>query len=126
MHANRIEVDALKEQIEVWKNKYTRALADYQNLEKRKEEERSQIVKYATGEVLERFFPILDTFERAQAHLHDPGLGLALKEFAAAFEEQGVVRLDVLGSEFDPHTMDCTEVVEGNENIVMEVVETGY
>ncbi len=115
-----------EEEVQAWKDKYMRALADYQNLEKRSREERLRIQSYAAESLLQRILPVVDTFERAQTHLKDPGLALAMKEFHAALSEQGVEKMDVLGKPFNPHEMDCVEVVTGKKDTVTDVLESGY
>ena len=116
-----------EEQTEEWKNKYVRALADYQNLEKRTYAEKEEIRKFAAESMLERLLPVLDSFEFAQKHLNDQGLTLALKEWYAFLAERGVQRIKTVGLEFDPHEMECIEVVEGDkDNEVAEEVRPGY
>lgn len=109
-----------------WKNKYLRALADYQNLEKRVAQEKSDIRAYAAQSVLTKLLPIVDGFELARRHLQDPGLSLALKELEAFFASVGVKKVEVVGKPFDPNVMECIEVVEGEDNIVREETLPGY
>ena len=78
------------EQTDEWKNKYLRALADYQNLEKRKSEEIGQVRRFAGEILLIRLLPVVDTFTRALVHVKDSGLGLALKELEAFLKNAGV------------------------------------
>jgi molecular chaperone GrpE len=111
---------------EEWKNKYLRALADYQNLERRTREEKQEIRLYAGEVLLVRLLPVVDTFEKAAAHLNDAGLGLALKQLQAFLIEQGVEKLNVVGKSFNPHEMECVEVVAGEDNIVVEEMMPGY
>lgn len=111
---------------DVWKDKYLRALADYQNVTKRTQEEVSMVRIYAAERILSRLLPVLDTFLKAQAHLKDPGLDLAVKEMLAVLEEEGIKKIDTVGKAFDPHLMECIEVVEGKDNIVVEEVGAGY
>ncbi len=113
-------------QTEEWKNKYLRALADYQNLEKRASEQVGEVRKYASERILSRLLPVVDTFDKASAHIKDPGLELALKELYAVLTEQGVERMNVVGLPFDPHQMECIEVVEGEDNMVVEEVLPGF
>ncbi len=112
--------------IDEWKNKYLRALADYQNLEKRKGEEIGQVRRFAGEALIVKLLPIVDTFERAQAHVNDPGLGLALKELETFLEEAGVKKMEVVGKPFSPHEMECIEVVDGQDTIVVEELLPGY
>lgn len=114
------------EQTEDWKGKYLRALADYQNLEKRTQAEKQEIRKYAAEVTLTRLLPVLDTLTKTVEHLKDAGLELALKELYTALSEQGVEKIAVVGKPFDPHKMECIEVVPGNDNIVVEQILPGY
>lgn len=119
-------VEEFKKQIEDWKNKYLRALADYQNLEKRKSEEIGEVRKFAGEIILTKLLPIVDTFERAQQHLDDPGLSLALKELDVFLADLGVKKLETRGKAFNPHEMECIEVMSGDDNIVIEETLPGY
>lgn len=114
------------EEIEEWKNKYLRVLADYQNLEKRGATEKADIRTYAAEVVVARFLPAIDTLAKARAHIKDSGLDLAYKEFESALADLGVTKLDVLGKQFNPHEMECIEVVAGPDNEVIEELLPGY
>jgi molecular chaperone GrpE len=118
--------DDCQKQIEEWKNKYLRALADYQNLERRTTEEKQQIRQYASEAVLQRLLPVVDTFKRAGVHIKDAGFDLALKELDAVLDERGVTRIETLGKPFNPHEMECVEVAEGDDGIVIEETLPGY
>jgi len=116
-----------KRETEVWKEKYIRALADYQNLEKRTSEEHHQVRMFAGLVIVEKLLPVVDLLEKAQSHLKDQGLELALKELYSFFRTIGVEKIDVLEKPFDPYTMDCIEIIEGGkENCVVSVISDGY
>lgn len=119
-------VEELQAQVDELKGKYLRALADYQNLEKRTYGEKEEIRKFASVVLLERLFPVLDSFELAQKQLHDQGLTLALKEWYAFLAEQGVKRIETVGKDFNPHEMECVDVIAGEPNKVIEEVLPGY
>lgn len=113
--------------VQEWKNKYLRALADYQNLEKRVTEKRSEDVKYAAIHFLTKLLPILDTLEKAEKFLKDQGLSLALKQIYELLKSEQTEKIDVQGKKFDPKTMDCLEVIESdNDGIVLEEILPGY
>ncbi len=109
-----------------WKSKYLRALADYQNLEKRTQEEKQEIRKFAAETVTARLLPVMDTLAKASTHLKDAGLEMALNEFQAVLAELGVQKIEVVGKPFDPHQMECIEVVAGEDNMVVEELLPGY
>ena len=116
-----------KHEGDMWKEKYLRVLADYQNLEKRTEEERREIRMFAGIVILEKLLPVVDLLETAQEHLKDQGLELALKELTVVFYSLGVEKIEVMGKIFDPYSMDCIEIVEsGEEDVVVSVVCPGY
>jgi molecular chaperone GrpE len=120
------ETEELQKQIDELRNKYLRALADYQNLDRRTKEEKEQTRLRASEYILQRLLPVIDTFKRASAHIKDTGLDLAFKELEAVLDEQGVVRINAIGKEFNPHEMECVEVVEGDDQIVQEETLPGY
>lgn len=120
------EKELLEQQAEEWKTKYMRALADYQNLEKRSAERVSEVRQFAGEIVLSRLLPVVDTFAKVKEHIKDPGMDLAYKELLSVLASQGVERMDVVGKPFDPTDMDCTEVVDGKDNEVVEEVMPGY
>ncbi|OGG14949.1 nucleotide exchange factor GrpE [Candidatus Gottesmanbacteria bacterium RIFCSPHIGHO2_01_FULL_46_14] len=111
---------------EEWKNKYLRALADYQNLEKRTRDEIGEVRKFASEVVLARLLPVVDTLKKAKDHIKDPGLDLTYKELLAVLEEQGVEKIEIVGRQFNPHEMECIEVIEGKNDEVVEEVLPGY
>lgn len=116
----------MKGKKEDWKEKYLRALADYQNLERRSREEKEETRAFAAEVILARLLPVVDTFAKARAHIQDAGLDLAFRELEAVLAEQGVTRIETEGKQFNPHEMECIEVVAGPENAVVEEVLTGY
>jgi molecular chaperone GrpE len=113
-------------QSDEWKNKYIRALADYQNLERRTQIEKEQIRKFAAEVVLTRLLPVVDTLKKATQHMKDKGLDLTYKELLAVLSEFRVEPIEAVGKEFNPHEMECVEVVQGEENIVVEETIQGY
>src|SRR2546430_602084 len=70
-----------KQQAEESEGKYRRALADYQNLQKRVQEERLALIQAANKELLLRLLPVLDTLELANKHVQDEGLRVSISQF---------------------------------------------
>lgn len=115
-----------------WKNKYLRAMADYQNLEKRSGEQVQQARLFAAEVVISRLLPVVDTFDKVHEHIKDVGFELAYKQLHGVLEEQGVEKMDVIGKPFNPHEMECVEVVDlpaqagGENDTVVEETLSGY
>ena len=115
-----------QDDVEVWKAKYIRALADYQNLQKRTETEKEMMRVYVTSGFLKKLLPVIDDLERAETHVNDEGLTIAMKQVHAMLVNQGVKKIEVVGKPFDPYTMECIEVVEGKKDMVIREVTPGY
>ncbi|MCS7092991.1 MAG: nucleotide exchange factor GrpE [Patescibacteria group bacterium] len=123
----QIGIEELERELNDYKNKYLRALADYQNLEKRIEEERKEITNKAKSELLLKLLPFLDNLDRAEVFFKDEGLRLVKESFLKILKELGLEEIDVLGKEFDPHFSEAVEVVNGEkDNVIVEVTRKGY
>lgn len=107
-------------------NLWKRALADYQNLEKRTAEEREEFVKFANSQLILKILLAIDSLERAEKHLHNEGLSLALKQLRESLASEGLERIKVLGEDFNPDFMECVEVGQGKEGKVLDEIQPGY
>lgn len=120
-------IEKLKKEIEEWKSKYLRALADYQNLEKRISEQKQEFIKYAAEKIIHDLLTVLDTLEKAEEHLKDSGLTLGVKSFKEILGNNGLIKIEVLGKKFDPLTMECIEVIgDSKGDDVIEELRSGY
>jgi molecular chaperone GrpE len=113
-------------QTDEWKNKYLRALADYQNLEKQTREREKETRRFAEAALLQTLLPVFDNLRRVTEHVQDDGLRLVAKEMRHVLKNIGLEEIDVAGKAFDPHTMECVEVGRGEEGKVIEEVLPGY
>lgn len=121
------KVDQLKKEVELWQNKYLRALADYQNLERRVTEQLVDQKKKADKNLILKFLDVLDDFEKAELFIKDHGLKLIKDKFVKILKEEGVKEIDVLGKPFDPQMAECSAIVQGNkDNNIVEVIRKGY
>jgi molecular chaperone GrpE len=110
------------------KNQLARALADYQNLEKRMAADRESWIMFSGMEILLRLLPLIDTLKSVQAHNKEAeGLDLAIKQFETILNEAGVTPITAAGQQFDPKVMECVEAVAGEpDNQVAEETQIGY
>lgn len=123
----REELKRVKKESEDYKNKYLRALADYQNYENRISEEKRQISLSTVSEIVLKLLPFLDDLEKAEAFVKDKGLKLIKDRFCETLREVGIEETQILGKLFDPHIAEAIEVVDGKEdNIIKEVLRKGY
>jgi molecular chaperone GrpE len=121
------ENDSLRKQDEEYKNKYLRALADYQNFEKRIFEEKEEIRINANRALIMKLLNFLDSLDKAEIFIKDASLKLVKDNFYKLLKEEGLEEIQMLGKEFDPYTAEVIDLVEGDkDNVVVEVLRKGY
>ncbi len=120
------KIKTLEEKNEELTNSWKRALADYQNLEKRQISQQAVYVKQGIKDFIKEMLVVLDSLYQAEEHLNDNGLKLVIKEFEEILKKNGVVKIETLDQMFDPSTMECLEVVEGEEGKVTAELRRGY
>lgn len=121
-----LKLKDLKKQIEDLEEKWKRALADYDNLRKRIERERGDLVKLSSAGLIDKLLPTLDALERCNAHLKDKGLALTLDQFKKVLASEGLEEIEAKGKKFDPEKMDAVEMINGQKDRVAEVILKGY
>jgi molecular chaperone GrpE len=123
----QLEIVELKKQTDEFKNKYLRAIADYQNLEKRVSDERIELMKMANRNLLIKILPFLDNLEKAEVFVKDEGLKISVNHFMQILKDAGLAEMNLLNKDFDPVTTEAVELVEGKEdNKIVEVLRKGY
>jgi len=107
-------------------NQLKQALADYHNLSKRIKKRQSDWQDQAAGRIVDKLLDVYDDLCRAEQHLQNKGLTMAVNQFWAVMESEGTEKIKSDGEVFDPELMDCVQVVKGKKNIVAETVTRGY
>jgi len=119
--------DQFKKQIEELTNHWKRALADYQNLEKRYEKEKADFIQFANANLILKLLIVLGHLEKAAEHFKDKGLDLVVNEFKRILKEEGLEEIKCLEEDFNPELMEVVELVaDGQKNKVAEVLNKGY
>jgi len=115
MDENKGDTSSQKPEREVeLEGQLKRALADYANLKKRLEKEKSEMVKFSNELLLMRLIGILD------------GLEMTVREFRNLLVQSGFERVKVnVGEAFDAQTMEAVDnAAEGDK--VVEVYAPAY
>lgn len=120
------EQNELEKSLAEWEDKYKRALADYQNLAKRSEEERIRLLNSAGARIIEKLLPVLDSLDLSYQHLKDEGLRLSIQKFEEILQNEGVKEIETKDKEFDPHLMEAVETAEGETGKVVSEIRKGY
>ena len=121
------QLKEMKEELEKYKSAYLRALADYQNLEKRTAQVHNEVKKKTVHAMIGRFLDVIDDIEKAEIFVQDDGLKMIKNKLLSILQEVGVTEIELKGKEFDPHFAEAIDVVEGEEDdIIIDVLRKGY
>jgi molecular chaperone GrpE len=126
-------VTDLEQRVKSLEDQLKRALADYQNLEKRVAEGRSELARWATSEVVQKILPVMDHLDKALSGMSDEekksgwakGVQMAVAELKNVLKSEGLDEIAVDG-QFDPTLHEAVDMREGEDNMILEVVEKGY
>lgn len=115
----------------VLRDQLARVLADYDNLKRRVEKDRSDFEKLANLRLVIKLLPVLDVLKQAQKHLKDQGVAVTIKEFEDALKQEGIEEIKVeIGNDFNPETMEAIEVMpekdDNKADKIAEVLVSGY
>jgi molecular chaperone GrpE len=113
---------------------WQRAAADYQNLKRRMEQERSEVGRLATASLVINLLPLMDDLERALRTVDIKlagltwidGVWLIYRKFQAVLENAGVKEIEADGLPFDPNVHEAISEAPGEEGTVVSVVQKGY
>ena len=118
-------VEHLKKKEEIdFKLKYLELLADLENMRKRTEQERSELIKYRAASFIREILPGLDMLEASinAKNVSDEvknwliGFKMIMAEFKKALESEGVTEIEAkIGDEFDANYHLAIEQVETDE-----------
>lgn len=107
------------EKTDEYKSGWARAQADYQNLLKETEKNRSEWAQYSERQILEEFIPVYDNFRlatnltnfetnntnnetNASFENWKKGIEYIMKQFNKVLEDHGVIEIRTAGETFDP------------------------
>lgn len=102
-----------------------RALADYANLERRFSQQSSAVVKFATSSLITKLLDIRDNLSMASAHIKDQSITMILGSLDKLLQDEGVTEVKTDGL-YDPSSMECQELGDGEKDKVIKVVRPGY
>jgi molecular chaperone GrpE len=128
LRAARDKADALTQQVQ-------RSLADYANLKKRFEKERSELLQFAAQALMLELLPAIDNLERAVVYASESdqqssiftGVKMTLQQLDGVLSQTGFRKITVdPGQSFDPHLHEAIEMVAGKKDTIVQVLDQGY
>lgn len=119
--------NAKAREAEEYKAKYLRALADYQNFERRMQEQRVEWIKSANKTLILKLLSFLDDLDRAELFIKDQNLVHVKNTFFKTLKGEGLEEIELVNMEYNPETAEVVNMVEGTQDgMVVEVLRKGY
>ncbi len=119
------KIAELEEKLELAQLKEQRALADYQNLVRRTQQDMLRRSKLAAKDFVTSLLQPLEHLHLAAEQLNDPGLHMVVGELWKNLDEQGLTKIECLGKPFDLDYMEAVEKAGKGEKVT-KVVRNGY
>ncbi|HBI80606.1 MAG TPA: nucleotide exchange factor GrpE [Bacteroidales bacterium] len=128
----------LTAQLEEMKDKYLRLTAEFDNYRKRTLKEKTDILKYASEEVLKDILPVIDDFDRAlkvidtanDLNAVKEGISLIANKFNDFLKSKGVKEIDAIGKDLDTDLHEAITKIpvqdEDQKGKIVEVIQKGY
>ena len=130
------EIEELKEKVKKTTDGWKRALADYENYKKRSEEDKKELVQYASENLILEILPVLDNFQSAYRALPKDlegnswaeGIKYIKVQLEDVLKNNNIEELKTVGEKFDPEVHEAIEKVKSKskKNVVMEEIVKGY
>lgn len=128
------KIHRLEEQLLEAKDRYLRQAADMENMRRRQEKDRADLLKYGTEKLLQELLPTLDSLDKAMQAAGDQsnpvvdGVRMVQKQLTTVLEQQGLKAIVAKGASFDPNLHQAIQRLEEDvtEDTVKEEYQKGY
>ena len=127
----------LEEQIAVWRDKYMRLQAEFDNFRKRTIKEKMELVERGSEGAWKAILPVLDDMERAVAASAKSddivalreGETLVMKKFESVLNTAGIKAIECVGMPFNEEDQEAVARFAAGEDkrgLVIDCVQRGY
>ena len=127
----------LEEQIAVWRDKYMRLQAEFDNFRKRTIKEKMELVERGSEGAWKAILPVLDDMERAVAASAKSddivalreGETLVMKKFESVLNTAGIKAIECVGMSFNEEEQEAVARFAAGEDkrgLVIDCVQRGY
>ena len=136
--ADNVSVEpTLEEQLAVWRDKYLRLQAEFDNFRKRTIKEKMDLVERGCEGAWKAILPIMDDMERAIAASHKSddiealrqGEELVMKKFESVLQAAGITAIDCVDKPFNEDEQEAVARFAAGEDkrgLVIDCVQRGY
>jgi len=113
---------------------WQRAQADFTNIRRRLEQDKTDAIKYAEGDLLLKLLLVLDDLDRAMKHTPPElkndgwvqGVGGIVRKFKNVLEAVGLTEIPAINCAFDPNLHEAVACLPGPDGMVIAEHEKGY
>lgn len=135
------KIATLEQELAHYKDRYVRAVAEMENIRRRSEKERSDLLKYGLESTLRDLLPVLDSFELAvpsenatpeadanEKSFHS-GVLMVKKQMLDTLKKHGLEQIEAKDKPFDPNFHQAIQRVESadhKEETVAGEFQKGY
>jgi len=131
------KIEELQESAKKNYDLYIRSHADIDNVKKRFQKEKDELVKYSNELLIKQLLPVIDSLKNAIDHSQDEkstdalkeGVELTLKGLIDTLEKAGLEKVKAMGEPFDPNFHEAISGQEDNtkeSGIVLKELQNGY
>lgn len=128
------KVESLEKQLAETKDMLLRTAAEYDNFKKREIANREKSANFVKGDTIKALLPSIDNISRAMAAdesspEYAKGVAMTIKGLTDALKKLGLEEINPVNEPFDVNLHQAVMRVEDDsvgENIVVEVLQTGY
>ena len=123
---------------ENWKDKYLRVLAEQENMRKRMQKEKHEMISFGVENAISEFLGAIDNFENALRFAENAskevktwatGFEMILAQFKEVLHHHGIVSFHSKGGEFDPlihEALEMEETLEYPDGTILHEFAKGY
>ena len=123
-----------KDKAEKYLANWQMAEADFRNYKTREEQEKQELINWASSALVCDILPVLDAFDRAFEGVVPEGEGLnwitgfrqIQKMLLDVLSKHGLAEMKCVGERFDPTFHEAVAQQEGAEGVILEEVRKGY
>ena len=131
-------IESVKAELEALKDKYLRAVAEFDNYKKRTLKEKTELILNGSEKTITSFLPILDDMERAIANADkatdlqalEEGWELIFSKFVKVLNTLGVKKIETTDADFNVDYHEAVAMVPGfgddKKGKVIDCIQTGY
>lgn len=127
--------DELMRELEAYKDRYLRAVAETENVRRIAEREKENAIKFGASTLAKEILPFIDNLERAAAYCGETcpenegesvlaGLRMIVGDILASLKKHGIEKIESTGQAFNPELHQAVAEVSSAEHEQGTVVET--